>query len=128
MADAGPVRLGSEKPAGGVELFSWVFMRVSGVALLLLALGHFFIMHFQHGVDRIDYDFVARRWSLFLWRGYDLAMLCLAMIHGSNGLRIVLDDYVRPPAARRWAVRGLYVLTVALLLLGTWAVIFFKQG
>ena len=49
------------KPAGGLELKSWIFMRVSGVLLVALALGHMWIMHVVHGVDQIDYDFVVRR-------------------------------------------------------------------
>ena len=32
--------------AGGVELFAWYFLRVSGLALVVLALGHIFITHY----------------------------------------------------------------------------------
>ena len=30
---------------GSFELYAWVFMRISGVLLVLLVLGHFAIMH-----------------------------------------------------------------------------------
>ena len=36
---------GRPRPTGGLELYAWLFMRVSGIALLLLALGHLAIMH-----------------------------------------------------------------------------------
>jgi succinate dehydrogenase hydrophobic anchor subunit len=31
------------KPGGGYELFMWYFMRLSGLALVFLAVGHLFI-------------------------------------------------------------------------------------
>ena len=38
------------KPSrGNFELYAWVFMRVSGVLLVLLVLGHFAIMHVLDG-------------------------------------------------------------------------------
>ena len=119
--------IGHAKPSGGFELASWVFMRVSGVVLLGLALGHLWIMHIQHGVDQIDYDFVARRWSLVLWRGYDLSMLLLALLHGTNGLRIILDDMIRSATVRRWSIRILYAVTLILIVLGTWVVVAFQK-
>ena len=36
----GSVIGGRERPTGGFELYAWLFMRVSGVLLLFLALGH----------------------------------------------------------------------------------------
>src|SRR5437588_718049 len=36
---------GRERPAGGYELWSWLFMRISGILLLVLAVGHVVIMH-----------------------------------------------------------------------------------
>ena len=94
------------KPAGGLELWSWLFMRVSGLALLLLALGHLVLMHLIHNVDEINYAFVAGRYAGWFWRGYDLLMLILAMLHGVNGARILIDDYIHPPGWRRLALRA----------------------
>src|SRR3954452_15606853 len=86
------------KPGGGFELAAWYFMRISGLALVLLALGHLFIVHILFNVETINYAFVADRWtkpgSGFIWRLWDLAMVVLAVIHGLNGLRQVLDEYV----------------------------------
>jgi succinate dehydrogenase / fumarate reductase membrane anchor subunit len=111
---------GRERPAGGFELWSWLFMRVSGVVLLLLAVGHVLIMHvLDEGVDRVDFGFVAARWASPFWRTWDWALLVLALTHGINGLRVVVQDYVRWPGAR-FAVNMLfYVLGFVLFVLGT---------
>ena len=113
------------KPAGGAELYAWLFMRISGIVLLALALGHWFIMHVFNSVHVIDYDFVAARYLHRFWRGYDLAMLWLALIHGLNGLRTILDDYLKG-FARDVAVRILYVVGISFLVIGTYAIIAFK--
>ena len=116
----------SPKPSGGVELWAWLFMRLSGLALLGLALGHLVLMHLLNNVDQIDYDFVAGRYAGWFWRGYDLLMLILAMGHGLNGVRILIDDYVSPPGPRRLAVRLLYVVGGVFLALGIIAIVCFK--
>ena len=113
------------RPAGGVELYAWLFMRISGMLLLALALGHFFIMHLFNSVHTIDYDFVVRRYAKVFWRGYDLTMLWLAMIHGLNGIRTLIDDYLRPPFLTL-TIRALYLVGMAFLLLGTWVIITFQ--
>jgi succinate dehydrogenase / fumarate reductase membrane anchor subunit len=111
---------GRERPAGGFELWSWLFMRVSGVVLLFLAVGHVLIMHaIDEGVDRVNFGFVATRWDSPFWRTWDWAMLVLALAHGINGLRIIVQDYVRWPGAR-FAVNMLFaVVGFGLFVLGT---------
>lgn len=115
------------RPAGGAELTAWVFMRISGVALLLLALGHLFLMHVFNSVHTIDYNFVAQRYLKLFWRGYDLTMLWLAMLHGVNGLRTLADDYLKPPA-RGLTVKALYAVGAMSLALGTWVIIAFRPA
>ena len=120
------VAFAREKPSGGFELWSWVFMRLSGVVLLFLALGHLALMHLIHSVDQIDYWFVADRYAGVLWRGYDLAMLVVAMLHGINGARMLIDDYVHHPMWRRLVLGGLYAVCGGLLVLGAYVTLFFK--
>jgi succinate dehydrogenase / fumarate reductase membrane anchor subunit len=92
----------------------------------MLALGHLIIMHLLNNVDHIDYDFVAGRYAGWFWRGYDLLMLVLAMLHGLNGVRILIDDYVHSPGPRRLAVRLLYTVGGVFLVLGVYAVVGFR--
>ncbi len=113
-------RTGRERPGGGFELWSWLFMRVSGIVLLFLAVGHVLIMHvIDTGVSRVDFEFVALRWDSPFWRTWDWALLVLALVHGINGLRIVVQDYVRWPGVR-FAVNMLFaVIGFSLFVLGT---------
>jgi succinate dehydrogenase / fumarate reductase, membrane anchor subunit len=99
---------------GNFELYAWVFMRVSGV---LLVLGHFAIMHvLDGGLDRINFAFVSGRWANPFWRVYDFTMLTLALAHGGNGLRVIIDDYART------GTRRLLYQSVAATVVGlTWA-------
>ena len=116
----------STKPSGGFELWAWVFMRLSGLALLFLALGHLIIMHLINNVDRIDYNFVAGRYAGGFWRAYDGALLLLAMLHGLNGSKILIDDYIHQPGKRRAALAFLYIIGGTFLVMGFYVVIFFK--
>ena len=111
---------------GGLALWSWVFMRVSGVILLFLALGHLALMHLINDVDDISYAFVASRYAHWVWRDYDLSMLWLAMLHGIAGMRIIILDYVHPAAWRRLALGLVYAGCGGLLLVGTAVTLFFK--
>lgn len=114
------------RPKRGFEAWSWIFMRVSGLLLLFLALGHMVLMHLIHNVDEINYAFVANRYAGWLWRGYDLLMLVLAMIHGTNGTRILIDDYVHPQTARWLSLGLLYVVCGSLLSLGVYVALWFR--
>ena len=116
------------KPSGGPELWAWLFMRLSGLALLVLALGHLIIMHLLNNVDHIDYDFVAGRYASGFWRGYDLLMLVLAMLHGLNGIHLLIDDYIHPPAWHRAATTPLHLVGGGFLLLGTYVILFFQPA
>src|ERR671910_746495 len=99
-----PSRAAKPMPeASGSERFWWYFMRLSGLALVILALGHMFIMHVLVELtgEEINFAFVQSRWGTPFWRIYDLLLLVLAFVHGANGARIVIADYVVQPTAKR---------------------------
>jgi succinate dehydrogenase / fumarate reductase, membrane anchor subunit len=109
-----------ERPVGGWELWTWLFMRISGVVLLVLAVGHVLIMHVQAGgVGRVNFGFVAARWGNPLWRTWDWALLSLALVHGVNGIRVIVQDYVKPAAARFVVNMFFYVVGFMLFVLGS---------
>lgn len=114
------------RPSGGLELYAWIFMRVSGVVLLFLALGHLTVMHVINSIEVIDYEFVAGRFATPFWRTYDLVMLWLAMIHGVNGMRTLVDDYIHPPGWRVLLLASLYVVGFILLVLGSLVIVTFQ--
>lgn len=83
------------------ETTAWLFMRYSGLLLIPLVWVHVLINDVLVGVHAIDLDYVALRWATLGWRVYDIALLAFAFAHGMNGLRNVLNDYVRGPRLRR---------------------------
>jgi len=114
------LRTGRERPVGGFELWSWLFMRISGIVLLILTVGHVLIMHVQDdGVGRVDFGFVATRWQSPVWRTWDWMLLVLALIHGINGLRVITLDYVRKPGIRLTINMTFYILGFTLFVLGS---------
>jgi len=115
------------RPTAGLELWSWLFMRYSGLVLVFLALGHLAVMHLVNSVDDVNYDFVAERYRNILWRGYDLVMVVLAMIHGMNGARILIDDYIHNKLWHKLSLGALYFVCGSVLILGVYAAIFFPE-
>ena len=111
------------------ELYSWLFMRISGVVLIFLVFGHLFIMNIlDGGVQRINFAFVAGRWSSPFWQMWDLLMLWLAMIHGANGMRTIINDYAERGGTKFWLKTLLYVATVFTILLGTLVIFTFDPN
>jgi succinate dehydrogenase / fumarate reductase membrane anchor subunit len=119
------------KPPGGFELWWWYFMRISGLLLVFLALGHLFITHILNNVENINYAFVAGRWADpktgVLWRLWDLTMINLAVLHGFNGLRQVLYEYILRPSRRVVAATVIWGLAVGLIAIGTYAILLFRE-
>ncbi|HEX3327040.1 MAG: succinate dehydrogenase, hydrophobic membrane anchor protein [Actinomycetota bacterium] len=122
-----PQAFSPERRPSSFEVWSWFFMRISGVILLFLVLIHLYIMHLMgKGVERVDYAFVASRWASVGWKTFDWAMLFLALLHGTNGLRVIIEDYVHAPALRTTIKTVLYTLTFVLMIMGTAVVVTFK--
>lgn len=112
-----------------LELASWLFMRISGLILIFLVLGHLFIMNIlDGGVQRINFAFVAGRWASPFWQVWDLAMLWLAMLHGGNGLRTIINDYTERPSTRFWLTMLLYVASAFIIALGTLVIFTFDPN
>lgn len=120
---------GRARPGGGgFEVFSWYFFRISGLALVLLAVLHVVIMHVVNTVDEIDYQFVVDRWNSPFWQLYDFLLLTLALLHGVNGARVCIEDYVRRPGWRLVSYSALSLLTLTFLLIGTLAIVTFDPA
>jgi succinate dehydrogenase / fumarate reductase membrane anchor subunit len=126
---AKPPGAGRDRPIRGFELWTWLFMRISGIVLLFLAVGHVLIMHvWGNGVDRVNFAFIQLRWASPFWKTWDWLMLVLALLHGVNGLRVIVLDYVRPAGARLAINSFFTVLGGALMALGTIIVVSFDPA
>lgn len=123
----------SVRPAGSFEYGMWLFTRISGLALMLfgaisLALGFvlggreylsmpamvrwMFFPNPNHVINS-DIPDVSLGWSNAFWQIYSILMIFLASVHGFNGLRMVLEDYIDRPLLIAF-LRGVTIL----LLLG----------
>lgn len=131
MASSSSASVRRIKPAGGFELAAWFFMRISGLVLVFLAVGHLVIMHILNNVESINYAFISSRWadpkSGWLWRLWDLTMINLAVFHGFNGLRQILDEYITRPGRRVIAHTLIWTFVAALLILGSYAIMMFEK-
>jgi len=103
------------KPSWSLEFLMWVFTRVSGLSLILLAvigislgllmgarsqmdLGTFmrwaFFPNPSHVLDSEIPDIYL--WSNGFWQIMEILVVVFAATHGFNGLRVVLEDYTSP--------------------------------
>ena len=108
---------------GNFELWSWIFMRVSGVILIFLALYHLVWQNLIVGVEHLDADLVIDRWSNPLFRLLNVALLTFAMLHGLNGARYSIEDYIRKPGARKAVKAIVYGIVLLALAWGIFALL-----
>jgi succinate dehydrogenase / fumarate reductase membrane anchor subunit len=109
-----------------VEKWGWIYMRASGVLLIVLIFGHLFVnLMVGEGIHQIDFAFVAGKYASPFWQWWDVLMLWLALIHGANGMRTIVNDYVTNVTARRVLVWALGLSAAFLILLGTLVVFTF---
>jgi succinate dehydrogenase hydrophobic anchor subunit len=101
---------------------SWLLIRVTGLLLSVLVLGHLLAVHLLTDVAHTTSSFVLRRWSTGLWVGWDGCMLTAALAHGAAGLWAVLRDHVRPGPRRRAAAAALLLIALALAGLGWYTI------
>ncbi|MDY6054488.1 succinate dehydrogenase hydrophobic membrane anchor subunit [Micrococcus sp.] len=112
---------------GNFEMLAWLFMRVSGVFLVVLIFVHLFSnLMVGDGITGLDFGFVAGKWAHPLWQYWDLALLWLAMLHGANGLRTIIMDYAENDRVRFWLSMILYIATAAIIVLGTLVIFTFE--
>jgi len=101
------------------ETAGWLFMRGSGILLLVLVAGHLITnLMMGDGVRQINFAFVAGKWASPFWQTWSLLLLLLALIHGANGVRTLIDDYATAAPARLVLKSLLYLATAVMALLG----------
>ncbi|KAA9085042.1 succinate dehydrogenase hydrophobic membrane anchor subunit [Microbacterium radiodurans] len=114
------------KKGANLEKWGWVYMRASGVLLVVLIFGHLFVnLMLGEGIKGIDFAFVAGKFASPFWQWWDVLMLWLALIHGANGMRTIVNDYVTNATARKVLVWALWLSAGLLILLGTLVVFTF---
>ena len=119
-------RTGVRRQGPNLEKAGWLYMRISGIALIVLIFGHLFVnLMVGEGIHGIDFAFVAGKFATPFWQWWDVLMLWLALIHGANGMRTIVNDYVPHAGIRRILVWALWLSAAFLILLGTLVVFTF---
>lgn len=115
---------GRPRPTGSkADLYVWYAVRLSSLALFVLALAHFSMTHFVFDPADQSAEWVRQtRWNSVALRALDWGMLMAVLVHGFLGMRTVLQDYV-PSRVRSLSLGALYLLALILFGLGTQVVI-----
>ena len=115
-----------KRKGANLEKYGWMYMRASGVVLLVLIFGHLFVNLFVgQGVLAIDFAFVAGKWANPFWKVWDGLMLWLALIHGTNGMRTIVNDYTSREGVRKSLNIALWGICAVLIVLGTLVILTF---
>jgi len=121
---------GEARPTGRrlAQRAPYLTIRITGVLLAVLALGHFAITHVVNDVATTTSSFVARRWGSALWVIWDGLLLSAALLHAGAGLVAVIRDYrTRPTARRRW-LGALAALVGMLFVIGMSVLVYSAMG
>ena len=119
----------------GFEYYMWIFTRLSGALMLLM--GAFGIVYANLAGGRVlmnmetqyrwgffpiywhvqnsDIPDVFPNWSNSFWQVYGVLLVLVAAMHGFNGLRVVVEDYIHRPyllLVAKWVVLILFLFTL----------------
>ena len=87
---------------------SWMLQRITGLALVILTVGHYIMMHYTPASGH-DYDWTAGDWHR-PFQG-DLSFITIGMYHGLQGCWNVVRDF----KLRKWLT---YTIFGAILIAG----------
>src|SRR5436853_6443721 len=94
---------------------NWYLQRITGAALLVLLIMHFWVEHFTAEVRTptgLTFEVIQRRFFQNPWFvAVDITFLFIALYHGLNGIRNICLDYT-------WGTRFRTPITLAILLVG----------
>ena len=103
------------KPSWNLEFLMWVFTRISGISLILLAIIGISAGLIMGARTQLDLG-TLMRWAFFpnpshvldsnipnldiwtngFWQIMQIIVVVFAATHGFNGLRVVIEDYSKP--------------------------------
>jgi succinate dehydrogenase / fumarate reductase membrane anchor subunit len=125
-APRSPYSRAPQKRGVNWEKWGWIYMRVSGIVLVVLIFGHLFVnLMVGEGVSALNFAFVAGKLTTPFWQWWDVAMLWLALIHGGNGMRTLVNDYATTRVSRGILKSAILAAVVILIVLGTLVVFTF---
>ena len=123
------------RSGGRFEVYAWFLTRVTGILLLLTAAFNLVYANLMGGPSNL-YAAAQMRWAFFpvqfhvqstsvevtpyfsnpFLQVFSFLIITFAATHGLNGLRVVLEDYIRRPLLMAWIRAALVALWVFVLL------------
>lgn len=91
---------------------SWVLQRITGLALVVLMIGHYILMHYQPESGH-TYGAVLNRMQHSWYRIIDITFITLGMYHGLNGIWNIFRDYKLKQWAKLSIISALILLGIA---------------
>jgi succinate dehydrogenase / fumarate reductase membrane anchor subunit len=110
------------------EVLSWFFMRLSGLVLIFLSLYHLVWWNLVIGVEHLDSAVVIERWNNPFWRLFNVALVLFAMLHGLNGARYSIEDYVRRPGLQLAVKSVVYTIVLGAMAVAVFALLTFDPA
>ena len=108
---------------GGFELAVWYLMRLTGLALFVLALSHFMITHVLYDPAEQTAEWIlTERWANVAIRTVDWLMLSAVTFHAFMGVRTIVGDYTRG-GLRTLITMALYLAGFVVFAMGTFALV-----
>jgi succinate dehydrogenase / fumarate reductase membrane anchor subunit len=80
------------------RVINWYLQRITGAALLVLLIMHFWVEHFTAEVRHqgLTFEVIQRRFFNNPWFvAIDITFLIIALYHGLNGIRNIIFDFGR---------------------------------
>ena len=105
----------------------WFFQRISGIALLVFLLGHFWVTHYSPGGE-VTYQTVALRLVHPEWKFFNLIFLVLGLSHGLNGMWTISEDYIGKEWLRMTLFGVVLIAGLSLLVLGALNIVAFQPN
>ena len=75
-----------------------------------------------------DAEVVIERWNNPLWRFFNVALVSFSMLHGLNGARYSIEDYIRRPGAQVAVKAVVYTIVLVTLAVGVFALLTFDPA
>jgi succinate dehydrogenase / fumarate reductase membrane anchor subunit len=131
------IRMGGSK----FELYMWFFTRVSGILLLMMGAFNIVYANLVGGYGAMDAA-AQMRWAFFpisfhvqstsvevtpYFLNPFFLVIAFAATHGLNGVRVILQDYIRHPLLMAW-IKALLVVLWVISMLAAIFIIFMFQG
>ncbi|MGD0339289.1 MAG: succinate dehydrogenase, hydrophobic membrane anchor protein [Bacteroidota bacterium] len=96
---------------------SWLWQRITGLVLVVVMVGHYFLMHYTPDSGH-TYEAVLNRMQNPFWKVFDLTFVVFGLYHGLQGVWNIIHDFTMSNTGRIVAMILLLIIGVGFGVLG----------